>query len=98
PEGPPEIRALALEFNEMVARVDGLVTAQRDFVAEASHERLTPLTALPLRLENLERHVDQDGRERVAAATDEVTRLSRLVDSLLAPARADEAGPDSEQK
>ena len=97
PEGPPEIRALALEFNEMVARVDGLMTAQRDFVADASHELRTPLTALRLRLENLERHVDQAGRERVAAATDEVTRLSRLVDSLLALARADEAVPHAEQ-
>ena len=55
---------LALEFNDMVARVDGLVTAQRDFVADASHELRTPLTALRLRLENLERHVDAAGRER----------------------------------
>ncbi len=90
PDGPPELRTLALEFNDMVARVDGLVTAQRDFVADASHELRTPLTALRLRLENLERHVAKDGRPGIAAAANEVGRLSNLVDSLLALARADQ--------
>ncbi len=91
PEAPEEIRALALEFNDMVARVDGLVTAQRDFVADASHELRTPLTALRLRLENLERHVDAAGGDGITAAVAEVDRLSRLVDALLALARADES-------
>jgi signal transduction histidine kinase len=90
PEGPQEIRTLALEFNDMVARVDGLVTAQRDFVADASHELRTPLTALRLRLENLERHVGDAGRDGIAAAAAEVDRLSNLVDALLALARVDE--------
>jgi len=89
PDGPPELRTLALEFNEMVARVDGLVTAQRDFVADASHELRTPLTALRLRLENLERHVAAEGKPGITAAATEVERLSNLVDSLLALARAD---------
>ena len=89
PEGPPELRALALEFNDMVARVDGLVTTQRDFVADASHELRTPLTALRLRLENLERHVSERGTGSLTAASAEVDRLSGLVDSLLALARAD---------
>jgi signal transduction histidine kinase len=75
----------------MVARVDGLVTAQRDFVADASHELRTPLTALRLRLENLERHVGAAGGDGVVAAVAEVDRLSRLVDALLALARADES-------
>ena len=97
PEGPPEIRALALEFNDMVVRLDGLVTAQRDFVADASHELRTPLTALRLRLENLERHVDAEGRQGVAAASGEVARLSRVVDALLALARADEGAAHAEQ-
>lgn len=96
PDGPPELRQLALQFNDMVARVDGLVAAQRDFVADASHELRTPLTALRLRLENLERHVDEAGREGLDAASAEVERLSGLVDSLLALARADAGSASAE--
>jgi signal transduction histidine kinase len=89
PDAPPELRRLALEFNDMVARVDGLVSVQKEFVADASHELRTPLTALRLRLENLERHIGDDGRANLAAAATEVGRLSGLVDELLALARAD---------
>ena len=89
PDAPPELRRLALEFNDMVARVDGLVSVQQEFVADASHELRTPLTALRLRLENLERHVGDDGRASLDAAAAEVERLSGLVDELLALARAD---------
>lgn len=89
PDAPPELRRLALEFNDMVARVEGLVSVQKEFVADASHELRTPLTALRLRLENLERHIGADGRESLAAAETEVERLSGLVDELLALARAD---------
>ena len=89
PDGPPEIRELTLEFNDMVARVEGLVSAQQEFVADASHELRTPLTALRLRLENLERHVGDGGRGSLDAAENEVARLSALVDELLALARAD---------
>ena len=89
PDAPPELRRLALEFNDMVARVEGLVSVQQEFVADASHELRTPLTALRLRLENLERHVGDDGRTSLAAAATEVERLSGLVDELLALARAD---------
>jgi signal transduction histidine kinase len=89
PDAPLELRRLALEFNDMVARVDGLVSVQKEFVADASHELRTPLTALRLRLENLERHIGEDGLGSLAAASAEVERLSGLVDELLALARAD---------
>jgi signal transduction histidine kinase len=96
PDAPPELRQLALQFNDMVARVDGLVAAQKDFVADASHELRTPLTALRLRLENLERHVDASGRGGLDAAAAEVERLSGLVDALLALARADAGAAPAE--
>lgn len=89
PDGPPELRALTLEFNEMVVQLEALVGAQRDFVADASHELRTPLTALRLRLENLERDVSRDGRPGLDAALAEIERLSGIVESLLALARAD---------
>jgi signal transduction histidine kinase len=90
-EGPPEVRSLAAVFNETVAKLEQLVRSQDEFVADASHQLRTPLTALRLRLENLERDVGPDRRHELDAALAEVERLAGLVDSLLALARADAA-------
>ena len=84
--GPPEVRRLAAELNRTTARLDSLLASQAQFVADASHELRTPLTALRLRLET----DDRDG------ASQEVTRLARLVDELLALARADAAETPAE--
>jgi signal transduction histidine kinase len=73
------VQALARAFNETAAKLGQLVRAQDEFVADASHQLRTPLTALRLRLEN----GDLEGGLR------EVERLGDLVDELLALARAD---------
>jgi signal transduction histidine kinase len=95
--GPAEVRTLAQEFNLTAARLDNVLRSQREFVADASHQLRTPLAALRLRLENLERDVGDEGRPSLDASLAEVTRLSRLVDGLLALARADAARPDPER-
>jgi signal transduction histidine kinase len=85
--GPPEMATLAAEFNRMAGELTGLVAAERRFLADASHQLRTPLTALRLRLDNL----GGDGRAGdadVEAAASEVQRLTRIVDGLLALSRA----------
>lgn len=89
--GAPELESLGRTFDEMAHRIETLVTAQRAFVADASHQLRTPLTALRLRLENLEDAVPAPDRAAVAVTISETQRLARLVDGLLAIARA-EAG------
>ena len=90
--GPREVRALATSFNDMAGRLEELVGAQEAFVADASHQLRTPLTALRLRVENvLEGDRPQDAALDLEAALAETARLSRLVDGLLALARADRA-------
>jgi signal transduction histidine kinase len=89
--GPPEVRELAESFNTTALRLEQLVTAQEQFVADASHQLRTPLTALRLRLEMLETEEGSDATEDLDAARSEVQRLSRLVDGLLALARAERA-------
>ncbi len=87
--GPPEVATLAVSFNDMAERLDDLVATQRRFVADASHQLRTPLTALRLRLESLDggRPIDVDKTRE--AALEETTRLTRLVDGLLSLARAE---------
>ena len=65
------------------------VRSQRRFVADASHQLRTPLTALRLRLENLETEDPAAFATTRDAALLETSRLTRLVDGLLAFARAE---------
>jgi signal transduction histidine kinase len=88
-DGAPELRALAATFNLTADRLAQLVEAQRRFVADASHQLRTPLTALRLRLETLEPVVQPELRPKLEAAIAETTRLARLVQSLLVLARSD---------
>jgi signal transduction histidine kinase len=85
PTGPRELRALAASFNRMAAVLTASLEAQREFIANASHQLRTPLTGLKLRLEALRGGADHDD---VARAEAELDRLSALVDDLLELARA----------
>ncbi len=91
-EGSSEQRSLARSFNEMTVRVSRLLSMQRDFVADASHQLRTPLTGLRLQLEELrETTPDGDPRAtRLEAGMSEVDRLSQMVDELLVLSRAGE--------
>ena len=87
--GVPELRDLASTFNSTAATLEQLLTAQRAFVADASHQLRTPLTALRLRLENLQPALEPAERAELSAAIAETDRLARLVDGLLTLARSD---------
>ncbi|MFF3938353.1 HAMP domain-containing sensor histidine kinase [Streptomyces phaeofaciens] len=88
--GPQETRTLARTLNAAGERLDTLIASQRIFVADASHQLRTPLTALRLSLDNIADGVDDEFvREDVEQATAEVVRMSRLVNGLLVLARAE---------
>jgi len=100
-EGSSEQRSLARAFNEMTGRVRRMLSGQRDFVADASHQLRTPLTGLRLRLEGLAEaggRLDgaeaEPGREpdqaELEAAMAEIDRLSQIVEELLVLSRAGE--------
>jgi signal transduction histidine kinase len=92
--GPPQVRSLAHQFNQMAGRLAELVDAQNRFVADASHQLRSPLTALRLRLENLEAGADPAAADGIAAAAEEVQRLTRIVDGLLTLSRVGADEPE----
>ncbi|MHA5054216.1 sensor histidine kinase [Streptomyces sp. SD15] len=92
--GPPETQRLARTLNSVAERLDTLIDSQRIFVADASHQLRTPLTALRLSLDNIADGAEDDSvREDVDQATAEVVRMSRLVNGLLMLARAEAKVP-----
>jgi signal transduction histidine kinase len=92
--GPAEFRRVADTFNTMAARLETLVHGHRAVIADVSHQLRTPLAALRLRLDLLTVGSDDDAAD-FAGALSEVARLSRLVDGLLAVARAENATPQA---
>ncbi len=92
-DGPPELRRLAEAINSTSARLINLLEAQRTFVEDASHQLRTPLTALQLRLENLQHAGPEQGPDDFAAVLTELERMNSLVESLLALARNESRRP-----
>jgi signal transduction histidine kinase len=92
-EGSLEQQEVAGAFNEMTGRVQRMVDAQRDFVADASHQLRTPLTGLRLRLEEAAATADAPALEQIDGALGEVDRLSGVVTELLVLSEAGAARP-----
>ena len=81
PEGPAEVKQVAVAFNRLGDRVGELLEAERELVADLSHRLRTPLTVLRLDAEGL------DSPEEARRLTDSVDELERAVTGVIRQAR-----------
>jgi two-component system, OmpR family, sensor kinase len=90
PGQPPrdELDDLAETFNDTLDRLEGAMTAQRQFVDDAGHELRTPLTIIRGHLELLDEDPDRRAAT-LAVVGDELDRMSRLVSDLLTLTKAE---------
>jgi two-component system sensor histidine kinase TctE len=87
---PREARVLAERINELLARVDSAMRAQKRFVADAAHQLRTPLAAVMLHAEWAQRAPDgATEREALRALHRSVERAGRMSQQLLSLARTD---------
>jgi two-component system OmpR family sensor kinase len=89
---PDEIQRLGTTLNEMLDRVEEVVQRERAFVAGASHELRTPLTILRLELEDAlaGRRSHEALHAAIGSASEEVARLTLLIEDLLVIAQTDQ--------
>ena len=90
---PGEVQPMVAQLNGLLERLGGAIEARKRFTADAAHELRTPLSALQLQLQVLERaQTAEQRREALERLRAGARRASRLVEQLLTLARVE---PDS---
>lgn len=93
PTGFEEIDLVLAELVRTSDRMAGRLAAERQFGADASHQLRTPLTALMMRLEEIEMlSEEEEVRAEAHAALEQVERMVGVVDDLLATSRKTRGG------
>jgi signal transduction histidine kinase len=95
PHAEDELGRLATAFNGLLDRLGAALQAQRQFMADASHELRTPVsivrTTAQVALARHERTPDEY-REALSIVAEQTARLTRLVDAMFLLARAGAQG------
>jgi two-component system OmpR family sensor kinase len=87
---PKELLPFIVSINRLLERISAMFDQQRRFIADAAHELRTPVTALSLQAENLDRvELPQESRDRLSALKTGIRRTAHLLEQLLAFAKFD---------
>ena len=96
-DAPEEVSPLVRAINDLLARLDRSIGAQKHFLADAAHQLKTPLAGLRTQAELAQREIDAGERDPQALkkSLQQIARASqraaRMVNQLLAMARAEDA-------
>jgi two-component system sensor histidine kinase TctE len=96
-DAPEEVSPLVRAINDLLARLDRSIGAQKHFLADAAHQLKTPLAGLRTQAELAQREIDAGQRDPQALkkSLQQIARSSqraaRMVNQLLAMARAEDA-------
>lgn len=90
PDSHDELRALAEEFNALLARQEEGAERLRRFTGDAAHELRSPVASIRVQAEVAVANPDPElSQETLSDILEEAERLSALLDGLLALARSD---------
>ncbi|GAA3822630.1 ATP-binding protein [Amycolatopsis tucumanensis] len=90
PEADDEVRALAADFNALLARQEEAAQRLRRFTGDAAHELRSPVASIRVQAEVAVANPDPElAQETLADILAEAERLSALLDGLLTLARSD---------
>jgi len=80
-----DFRYLDESINEMMRKINDAFMHERQFIANVSHELLTPISIIKNRLENIlaDEKLPEDAAMRVMETNNTLNRLSKIVNALL---------------
>ena len=87
---PSEIAPLISSLNSLLSRLRKAFSSQQAFIADAAHELRSPMAALTLQLQLVERARDAASKAQALEKLHEgIDRSARLIEQLISAARAD---------
>ena len=92
-DGRDEVAALGASFNRSAARIEALLRAHQNLLANASHELRSPLARLKMALAMLDDAPDGERQALQAEIRTNIGELDALVEEVLLASRLDAATP-----
>jgi two-component system sensor histidine kinase TctE len=93
---PEEVSPLVAAINDLLARLDRSIGAQKHFLADAAHQLKTPLAGLRMQAELAQRDAESGDVRSVKRSLEQIARSSQqaahMVNQLLSMARAEDTG------
>jgi two-component system sensor histidine kinase TctE len=94
-DAPEEVAPLVRSINDLLARLDQSMSAQKHFLADAAHQLKTPLAGLRTQAELAQRELDAGGNtQSVKRSLQQIAlssqRAAHMVNQLLSMARAED--------